>query len=720
MSRVCNSCANSLKTRYRYPQKRRLGKILVRAILIDKKANSSYDRNNNANDDDDDDDDVLFKFCGTFETKHFDAVEDRMRFDDDLMKRKLRKVSFALKTNESVLIGREREKNSMMNVFGGNKSKETFVELLVPTVSMKHCKISRDFKGDLYVMDLKSKNGTTVNGEMLASNKRVKVEIGDLIVFGDEYCAKFEVKQQQKRANANGNTINFGNIDLSTLGKALDISGSTLKVIGTGAKKLFDDAQEMRVEQQKRERQMQNAAEASQNARNVEAALMPIYDDEEDAFSNNDNNNEKTIMRVILGPIGEWASGPVVDLDIDESLILGSGKKKGDCDVIVPNVDGKIESRHCVVKRDRAGVFVKDLGSKFGTWIDENRCEENLEYQLAPRQIITLGERAEFQFSALKANEEYIAPIPKRKLNLVEAEVLQPVPRIDASKAKMIISNANLRRDEIVSTGDDDDAPTAWSAISGALAKRDNNVDLAQNNESGGIKGLGDAIGAAIFNSKININYQYKPTVNVGNAGKTGPAELKSALFVELADTQRGLKADKGKRRKIEQILRALEAKNPTRSPLKSPLMNGRWALQYTTELDAVGKNKPGFMRPQGAIYQTVDIFSQTVLNEETYSPLPFVSFKSRNISELDAQTESRAKVKKQEYSFAGMKMKAPPKTPGRQIADWEMEASGLGSMAWMDTTFVDADLRISRTQSGEVFVFSRNDPNDDDDDDDR
>ena len=79
MSRVCNSCANSLKTRYRYPQKRRLGKILVRAILTDKKANSSYDRNNNANDDDDDDDDdVLFKFCGTFETKHFDAVEDRI------------------------------------------------------------------------------------------------------------------------------------------------------------------------------------------------------------------------------------------------------------------------------------------------------------------------------------------------------------------------------------------------------------------------------------------------------------------------------------------------------------------------------------------------------------------------------------------------------------------------------------------------------------------
>ena len=150
----------------------------------------------------------------------------------------------------------------------------------------------------------------------------------------------------------------------------------------------------------------------------------------------------------------------------------------------------------------------------------------------------------------------------------------------------MIISDADLRRDEIITSGDDADAPTAWSAITAASTNEDGGG-------GGGIKGLGDAIGAAIFNSKININYQYKPNVNVGNAGKTGPAELKAALFVELADTQRGLKADKGKRRKIEQILRALEAKNPTRSPLKSPLMNGRWALQYTTELNAVGKNRP-------------------------------------------------------------------------------------------------------------------------------
>jgi hypothetical protein len=34
--------------------------------------------------------------------------------------------------------------------------------------------------------------------------------------------------------------------------------------------------------------------------------------------------------------------------------------------------------------------------------------------------------------------------------------------------------------------------------------------------------------------------------------------------------------------------------------------------------------------------------------------------------------------------------------------------------MAWMDTTFVDSEMRVSRSQSGDVFVFVRDDPNDD------
>ena len=80
----------------------------------------------------------------------------------------------------------------------------------------------------------------------------------------------------------------------------------------------------------------------------------------------------------------------------------------------------------------------------------------------------------------------------------------------------MIISDADLRRDEIITSGD------------GGCTKR-GPITAASTNEDGGggggIKGLGDAIGAAIFNSKINITTNTNQTN--GNAGKLGRRSLK-------------------------------------------------------------------------------------------------------------------------------------------------------------------------------------------------
>ena len=77
-------------------------------------------------------------------------------------------------------------------------------------------------------------------------------------------------------------------------------------------------------------------------------------------------------------------------------------------------------------------------------------------------------------------------------------------------------------------------------------------------------------------------------------------------------------------------------------------------------------------MRPRGAIFQTVDIFTLQVKNEETFEPLPFVKFTNASTQDLEAQTESRAAVRPKDYRVAGIKMDAPPKTPGRKAAEWD------------------------------------------------
>jgi len=135
------------------------------------------------------------------------------------------------------------------------------------------------------------------------------------------------------------------------------------------------------------------------------------------------------------------------------------------------------------------------------------------------------------------------------------------------------------------------------------------------------------------------------PTVQLGGrgGGAAGLADIKAALLLALADTERGLRADTERVKRIEQLARALEAKNPTPAPLKSPLMNGRWAMQYTSAVAVLGKGRPGFMRPKGAIFQTVDIFTLQVKNEESFEPLPFVKFTNSSTQELEAGAYTRS-----------------------------------------------------------------------------
>ena len=392
--------------------------------------------------------------------------------------------------------------------------------------------------------------------------------------------------------------------------------------------------------------------------------------------------------RVVFTPVG-W-SGPAVELEPGVPVKLGTGRKKGDADVILTGVQG-VDSSHAALLRVGGAVYIEDLGSSAGTFVGGRQVRPGLQYELTPGADVQLGDGGcAFTVTCPDDDDGGLDLVPPAIMGGAGAATAKR----DGAESAAVVRNADLSLSKV----DDGSDPAAspWGLM-------------------GGLKGMGENLGAAIFNSKIQVNYQYKPEINVGGAGggAAGLADVKAALLLALADTERGLRADKERVKKIEQLARAMEAKNPTRSPLKSPLMNGRWALQYTTALNVLGKGKPGFMRPKGAIFQTVDIFTLQVKNEESFEPLPFIKFTNASTSDLNAQTDSRASVRPKDYRVAGFKVDAPPTSPGRVARDLEMEATGAGSLAWMDTTFVDGELRISRSQSGDLFILVRDDPND-------
>ena len=603
----------------------------------------------------------------------------------------------------------------------GRERPESDAVLPLGTVSGRHALFQMDGDGRLFVTDLGSSNGTDVDGRTLEPDVPFALHVGDVVTLGDRHLAQFRVAESRDALGDALSTIREGAAEAEKAARAV---GDAYNAGASAAKKVGDvfagfggkgggDGNEDGNGNEKRDSLSSDEVVVAQvvdaysvvDAHSVVAdadvvdsehdvvdsepdAVVPLPDS--DASAPTTPTTPTTTIsqspflseaRVMLTPVG-W-SGPAVELEPGSPVTLGSGRRRGDASVILtaPGVD----SSHAAVLRAGGAVYIEDLDSAAGTFVGGRQIKPGLQYALTPGADVRLGDGGCRFTVTLVDGDDY------------EAEIFSVDERtIDDARPEMgIVEGADVTLNAV----NDGERPAAspWGVI-------------------GGLKGMGENLGAAIFNSKINVNYQYKPTYSVGGAGggPAGLSDLKSALLLALADTERGLRTDGERRQKIEQLARALEAKNPTRAPLKSPLMNGRWALQYTTALEVLGKNRPGFLRPKGAIWQTVDIFTLQVKNEESFEPLPFVKFKNATTSDLDAQTESRAGVRPKDWRVAGVKFDAPPDSPSRMARNMEMKASGAGSLAWMDTTFVDGEMRISRSQSGDLFILVRDDPNDD------
>ena len=105
-------------------------------------------------------------------------------------------------------------------------------------------------------------------------------------------------------------------------------------------------------------------------------------------------------------------------------------------------------------------------------------------------------------------------------------------------------------------------------------------------------------------------------------------------LLDKAAALRRGASASEGDRAEVEQLIQELESRNPTRDPLKSPLINGRWKLEYTTSSSILGTGRPPFLRPSGPIYQILGrcwlptlVLQSVVPNPSSAAPTAVDSF---------------------------------------------------------------------------------------------
>ncbi|XP_054802884.1 probable plastid-lipid-associated protein 4, chloroplastic isoform X2 [Prosopis cineraria] len=139
--------------------------------------------------------------------------------------------------------------------------------------------------------------------------------------------------------------------------------------------------------------------------------------------------------------------------------------------------------------------------------------------------------------------------------------------------------------------------------------------------------------------------------------------DLKDELLEAIAPLDRGADATPEDQQRVDQIARKLEAVNPTKEPLKSNLLDGKWELIYTTSRSILQTQRPKILRSR-TNYQAINA---DILRAQNMESWPFFN-------------------------------QIPVKAPGRARGELEI-------------TYLDEELRISRGDKGNLFILKMVDP---------
>eukprot|EP00271_Cylindrocystis_brebissonii_P010647 TRINITY_DN26912_c0_g1_i1.p1 TRINITY_DN26912_c0_g1~~TRINITY_DN26912_c0_g1_i1.p1 ORF type:complete len:265 (-),score=47.03 TRINITY_DN26912_c0_g1_i1:711-1505(-) len=165
--------------------------------------------------------------------------------------------------------------------------------------------------------------------------------------------------------------------------------------------------------------------------------------------------------------------------------------------------------------------------------------------------------------------------------------------------------------------------------------------------------------------------------------------EIKQELLELIAPLDCGRKATEEDEEAVEEVALRLEALNPTKAPVKSPLINGKWELKYTTAAGVLNKKFPPPLRKGGPIYQCIDTESLQAQNIESW---PFFNQVQATLTPL---SDTRVDVKFDQFKIASL---IPVKSPE-------------SARGYLDITYLDEEMRIARGNRGNLFVLTMADP---------
>jgi PAP_fibrillin len=195
---------------------------------------------------------------------------------------------------------------------------------------------------------------------------------------------------------------------------------------------------------------------------------------------------------------------------------------------------------------------------------------------------------------------------------------------------------------------------------------------------------------------------------------------LKAQLLTEIATKDRGILATPTDKQAILATVTALESRNPHPRPLTTEidLLAGDWRLLYTSSQSLLGIDKFPLVK-LGTIYQCLRPKTSAVYNiAEVSSIIPGLNGIVSIVAKFTPTSESRVNVEFNR-SVIGLQKLIDYSTPDRLITaiengqkftaiDLPINRKDSRAPAWLEVTYIDESLRISRGNEGSIFVLSR------------
>ncbi|MHC5610145.1 MAG: PAP/fibrillin family protein [Nostoc sp.] len=190
----------------------------------------------------------------------------------------------------------------------------------------------------------------------------------------------------------------------------------------------------------------------------------------------------------------------------------------------------------------------------------------------------------------------------------------------------------------------------------------------------------------------------------------------KAALIDAIALTNRGLVATELQKQAILAAIANLEDFNPTPRPVEATnLLDGDWRLLYTTSKALLNLDRLPLCK-LGQIYQSIRVDTTSVYNIAEIYGLPYLEGLVTVAAKFEPVSGRRVQVKFQR-SIIGLQRLIEYNSPvtfiqqieaGRKFPGIDVVINSDKQQGWLDITYIDNDLRISRGNEGSVFVLRK------------